>query len=204
MRYSDNIPPSLQRLDRVNTHDMEQFQQYLVPIFCKNHSVIDFFLSSVVFPKQAKEYPQNFSTSGCDLASMKTLVTTWFSGTNDNRYLLPTSIKQQDPVHQLKTNAQVLMYLLQSENDHYLCMHSHDKPCSAQEFLEILVHQELEIRVLLDVGAQMLELQNCDLESHWLKLRQDVSAAIYFDEMDHPTVITHDGMTESFVSSQYN
>ena len=166
--------------------------------------MIDFFLSSVVFPKQAKEYPQKVSTSGWDLARTKTLVTTGFSGTNDNHYLLPTSIKQQDPVHQLKTNAQVLMYLLQSENDHYLCMHSHDKPCSAQEFLEILVHQELEIRVLLDVGAQMLELQNCDLESHWLKLRQDVSAAIYFDETDHLTVITHDGTTELFVSSQYN
>ena len=50
----------------------------------------------------------------------------------------------------------------------------------------------------------MLELQNRDLASHWLKLWRDVSAAIYFDEMDHPTVITHDGMTESFVSSQYN
>ncbi|ETW75526.1 hypothetical protein HETIRDRAFT_423187 [Heterobasidion irregulare TC 32-1] len=128
-----------------------------------------------------------------------------FSGTNDNRYLLPTSIEQRDPVQQLSTNAQVLMYLLQPENDYYCCTHgSDDKPCSATDFLETLVHQMPEIRVLLDVGAQMLELQNRELASHWLSLRTDVSAAVFFDEADHLIVLTLDGMTESFISSPFN
>jgi hypothetical protein len=44
-------------------------------------------------------------------------VTTGFSGTNDNRYLLPTSITQEDPNFVLGTNALVLQYLLRPEND---------------------------------------------------------------------------------------
>ena len=97
------------------------------------------------------------------------------------------------------------MYLLQPENDYYCCTHgSDDKPCSATDFLETLVHQVPEIRVLLDVGAQMLELQNRELASHWLSLRTDVSAAVFFDEADQLIVLTPDGMTESFVSSPFN
>lgn len=82
-------------------------------------------------------------------------MTTGFSGTNDNSLLLPTSITQHDPLDQLRTNAQVLMYLLQPENSRYRCTSNHGQSRSAGEFLKTLVEERPEVRVLLDVGAQV-------------------------------------------------
>jgi hypothetical protein len=132
-------------------------------------------------------------------------LTTGFSGTNDNRYLLPTSITQEDPNFVLGTNALVLQYLLRPENDHYECTEGgNGERESATAFLQRLVNQDPEIRVLLDVGAQVLELRNKDLARHWLSLRPDVPAAIFFDDSDDLTVVTQDGTIEPFISSPYN
>lgn len=201
----DSIPDLLRHLSGVNTHDPEQFRQHLFPLFHCNHAVINFFLAQVVFPKEAKEFPQKLTTSGWDLAEMKQHITTGFSGTNDRRYLLPTSIIQDDPVGQLSTNAKVLTYLLQPENDRYhLCANHKGQLLSAKNFLRLLVNQSPEIRVLLDVGAQMLELQNTELAQHWLSLRPDMSAVIFFGDNDEPAVLTHDGTVEAFISSPFN
>ncbi|EGN92655.1 hypothetical protein SERLA73DRAFT_65475 [Serpula lacrymans var. lacrymans S7.3] len=118
----DDIPEYLRHLSGVNTRSTEQRKKYLVPLFRYNQAIIDYYLANVVFPAQAKEFPRKLATSGWDIAERKVHVMTGFSGTNDNRYLLPTSITQHDPPHQLSTNAKVLNYLLQDENNHYLCI----------------------------------------------------------------------------------
>jgi hypothetical protein len=201
-RNNDLIPEQLRRLSGVNTKDPQQYHDYLFPLFHRNHAVVDFFLSEVVFPKEAKEFPEKLATSGWDLVEKKRHFTTGFSGTNDGRYLLPTSIIQADPVNQLSTNAMVPTYLLQSENDYYLLSHQDGKLPTASSFLRLLVQQTPEIRVLLDVGAQMLELQNADLARYWLGLRSDVPAVIFF-ENDEPFVLMHDGTKEAFISSPF-
>ncbi|OBZ77703.1 hypothetical protein A0H81_01999 [Grifola frondosa] len=160
---------------------------------------------SLLFPKEAKEFPQKQVASGWDIAEKKDHVTTGFSGTNDNRYLLPTSITQRDPPHQLCTNAKVLNYLLRPENSSYICAQDvHGERLSVQKFLELLVQQEPEIRVLLDVGAEMLELQNEGLVARWLELNQNAQAAVYFGYNDQLMVLTRNGTVESFVSSPFN
>ena len=50
----------------------------------------------------------------------------------------------------------------------------------------------------------MLELKNDELARRWLSLRPDVSAAVFFDDLDHLTVLTQDGMIEPFISSPFN
>ncbi|KAH9056880.1 hypothetical protein EDB87DRAFT_1154644 [Lactarius vividus] len=75
---------------------------------------------------------------------------------------------------------------------------------SCSTFLRRLVRQDPEIRVLLDVGAQMLELQNEELARHWLFLVPHISAAIFFDESDHLTVLTQDGTIEPLTTSPIN
>ena len=201
----DQIPEALRQLNGVNTEDDTQVDESLVPLFSRSTRVVDFYLSRVVFPRAAKEFKSKLSTSAWDLVEDKANVTTGFSGTNDNQYLLPTSITQEDPVSQLSTNALVLKYLLQPENDHYECTAgTNGERESAAAFLERLVKQRPEIRVLLDVGAQMLELKNDELARRWLSLRPDVSAAVFFDDLDHLTVLTRDGMTEPFLSSPFN
>ncbi|KAH9019095.1 hypothetical protein EDB84DRAFT_1275959 [Lactarius hengduanensis] len=121
VKFGARIPASLRQVNGVNTKDDTQVDEYLLPLFSRNTRVIDFYLSQVVFPRAAKEFPSKLSTSAWDLVENKSNLTTGFSGTNDNRYLLPTTITQEDPVSQLSTNALVLHYLLQPENNHYEC-----------------------------------------------------------------------------------
>ena len=71
------------------------------------------------------------------------------------------------------------------------------------EFLEILVDQKPEIRVLLDVGAQMLDLKNHELAKAWLAISPNTSAAIYFNEDDERMVLTRDGSTHLLISSPF-
>ncbi|KAI9453949.1 hypothetical protein BJY52DRAFT_1427406 [Lactarius psammicola] len=205
VKFGEGIPTSLRQINSVNTKDDTQVHEHLFPLFSRNTRVIDFYLSHVVFPRAAKEFPSKLSASAWDLVEDTSNVTTGFSGTNDNRYLLPTSITQKDPLNQLSTNALVLRYLLQPENDHYECTEGiNGERESAKAFLRRLIRHEPEIRVLLDVGAQMLELQNEELARHWLSLKPHISAAIFFNESDHLTVLTQDGTIEPLISSPFN
>jgi hypothetical protein len=200
-----DLPEELRQLNGVNTEDKAQVDEFLMPLFSTNKGVVDFYLSQVVFPRAAREFPSKLPTSAWDLVEDKKNVTTGFSGTNDNRYLLPTSINQEDPDFVLGTNALVLRHLLLPENNHYECTEGNNgERESVPTFLERLVSKDPEIRVLLDVGAQMLELQNGELARYWLTLRPDVSAAIFFDDSDHLTVVTPDGTLEPFISSPFN
>jgi hypothetical protein len=200
-----DLPEDLHQLNGVNTEDSIQVDEVFVPLFSRNKGVVDFYLSQVVFPRAAREFPSKLPTSAWDLVQDKTNLTTGFSGTNDNRYLLPTSITQEDPDFVLGTNALVLRHLLLPENDHYECTEGvNGKREAATTFLQRLVNKDPEIRVLLDVGAQMLELQNEQLARHWLSLRPDISAAIFLNDSDHLTVVTQDGTLEPFISSPFN
>jgi hypothetical protein len=200
-----DIPFELRQLNDVNLEDGTQVDVFLVPLFSRNKAVVDFYLSQVVFPQAAREFPWKLPTSSWDLVEYKTNITTGFSGTNDNRYLFPTSITQEDPDFALGTNALVLQHLLLPENDNYECVEGDNRGGkSVIAFLKCLVKQNPEIRVLLDVGAQMLELQNDQLARYWLSLRPDISAAIFFNYADHLTVMTPDGTVESFISSPFS
>ena len=205
VELGQDLPEELRQLNGVNTEDKAQVDEILVPLFSRNKGVVDFYLSQVVFPRAAREFPSKLPTSAWDLVEDKKNLTTGFSGTNDNRYLLPTSIAQEDPDFVLGTNALVLRHLLLSENDHYECTEGDNgERESATAFLERLIKKDPEIRVLLDVGAQMLELQNEALARHWLSLQPDISAAIFFNDSDHLTVVTSDGTIEPFISSPFN
>ena len=199
------IPTALRQLNGVNTEGESQIDELLVPLFSRNKRTVDFYLSQVVFPRAAREFPSKLPTSPWDLVEDMNNVTTGFSGTNDNRYLLPTSITQEDSHLVLSTNALVLQHPLQPENDHYECTEGENGMReSAKAFLKRLVNKDPEIRVLLDVKAQMLELRNNELARLWLTLQPDVSVAIFFDDLDDLTVVTPDGMTEPLISSPFN
>lgn len=175
-----------------------------MPTFSHNIAVSNFFLNQVVFPKEAKTFPYKLTTSSWDVAEGSVHVTTGFSGTNDGRFLMPTSITQLNREKQLSINAHVLSYLLQSENNTYFCLSTGEgNHLTVQEFLAHLTHDYPDVRVLLDVGAQMLELGNQVLAECWLSLCSDVSAAVFFDEMDELMVITRDRIVEPLHSSSY-
>jgi hypothetical protein len=76
------------------------------------------------------------------------------------------------------------------------------EPLPGKEFVK-LINKQPQIRVLLDIGAQMLDLQNKELVQYWLDINQMAKAGIYFDDDDQLMVISRDGTIESFRSSPY-
>ena len=70
------VPECLQTISGVNIRSSEQWNEFLFPLFKQNRATIDFYLSSVVFPKEAKEFPSKLSCSGWDLAEKKERVLT--------------------------------------------------------------------------------------------------------------------------------
>ena len=65
------VPECLQTLSGVNIKSSDQWNELLFPLFKRNRATVDFYLSSVVFPKEAKEFPSKLSCSGWDLAEKK-------------------------------------------------------------------------------------------------------------------------------------
>ena len=198
------MPQFLQEIIGVNPEDEGQFRAHLVPLFSKNYAVINFYLSNVVFPREAKQFPKRLAASAWDLAEEKNLLVTGFSGTNDNRYLLPTSIEQRDPLEQLGTNAKVLSYLLRPGNNHYVAIFGEGHSIGSRDILQRLVSQNPPVRVLLDVGAQMLDMQTTEIVSTWLSLSEDIEAIVFFDDQDKLVIMSQDGIIESFESSQFS
>lgn len=197
----------LNRLNGINLEDRKQWKEIIYPTFNYNKAVIDSYLSGVVFPKEAKEFPHKLSTSGWDVAGWKVHPTTGFSGTNDNRYLLPLSMTRLDTREQLNTNARVLSYLLQKENSYMCTAGPNNERIGVEQLLNILTNHpgSRQIRVLLDVGAQVLELRNREVATRWLELVEDFTAqaAVYFNDNDELTVLTRDGNTEPLMVSAY-
>ncbi|KAF8539120.1 hypothetical protein BDD12DRAFT_883199 [Trichophaea hybrida] len=197
--------PYLKRLNGINLDDKKQWHEVTYPIFRYNKAVIDSYLSDIVFPKQAKEFPHKLSTSGWDVAGSKTHPTTGFSGTNDNRYLLPLSIRQLDTKEQLNTNARVLSYLLQKENSYMRTAGPNEERISVEDLLRTLTKHPGNSQVLLDVGAQVLELRNDEVAKKWLELvpTHSAQAAVYFNDSDELSVLTRDGNTEPLMVSAF-
>ncbi|KAG1816755.1 uncharacterized protein BJ212DRAFT_172723 [Suillus subaureus] len=194
-----SVPESLHHLSGINTESAEQLRD-LQELFACNKAVIDFYLSRVVFPKEAKAFPKKLTCSGWDLAQEKRHLTTGFSGTNDNRCLLPSSIIQHDLDYQRSTNARVLAFLLRPENNYYTCIPPGQK---VSHFINALIAQTPEVRVLLDVGAQMLELKNQELAETWLRVKRDAQAAVFVNDDDEIVVVSRNGTVEPLVSSPF-
>jgi hypothetical protein len=76
VRECPAVPEGLQTLSGVNIKSSEQWDVFLLPLFKRNRATVDFYLSSVVFPKEAKEFPSKLSCSGWDLAEKKERVLT--------------------------------------------------------------------------------------------------------------------------------
>ncbi|KAF8121453.1 hypothetical protein EV363DRAFT_1364433 [Boletus edulis] len=202
---SVSLPNPLRKLSGVNIRSLEQWVR-LVPLFSRNKRAIDLYLSNVVFAKHANEFPRGVSASNWDIAEQRNHLVTGLMGTNDGQYLLPTSIVQKDPnhLHQTGTNARVLAYLLQPENSSYMVTTDENgERWTMLKLLKTVVSQKPQIRVLLDVGAQILDFSNLQLAKAWLDCvpATETTGAIYFSENDELMVLARNGTTQPLSSS---
>ena len=227
MESAKSIPTSLRSWNAINLDDEFQTQE-LWKHLRHNMVMIDYYLNNFVFPRHAKQFQRKLQASGWDIPlfstssaprsdnrngpsaprsgvanfSPKNPLTTGFSGTNDNRTMLPLSIQQADLARLSHTNAEVLTYLLQRRNRRYVkCATTHGKRLSEREFLRNL--SERKIRMLIDAGAQILEMTNLELVQAWLLEDTQAQAAVYFDKFDKPWVTHRDGRLQPLFASPY-
>ena len=200
------LPDCLRTWTAINLEDDHQCEYILFPILRFSKTLGDYFLNSVVFPQEGKEFDEKLSTSGWDIPSSPGAknLTTGFSGTNDNRFLLPLTISQQDLPELQHTSGKVLDYVTRPENlRYYYARDGDNQQMSAEHLLQYISNVEPTIRVLIDVGAQVLDKCNSDVVKDWLQLIADVDAGVYFDEDDNIMVLARDREPESLAMSSF-
>ncbi|KAJ0427087.1 hypothetical protein BJY00DRAFT_320561 [Aspergillus carlsbadensis] len=115
-------------------------------------------------------------------------ITTGFSGTNDNRRLLPLTIEQCDLQSLSHTNAEVLTYLLQPRNRGYrVTADQKGRRLSEVDLLKSL--HIAKIRILIDAGAFIMEMNNFTVAWTWLQEDWEAHGAVYFSEDNKPWVV---------------
>ncbi|KAI3342590.1 hypothetical protein F4824DRAFT_113897 [Ustulina deusta] len=206
IKDAPHMPASFRQLDGINQKDRPQCINDVFPYLKYGKSVIDYFLGHIVFPKQVKEFPYKLSASGWDIGKTKAHYITGFSGTNDSRKLLPIDVKHIDLPSQRHTNALVLEYLLQPENSVVLlCAQSDSSMTDSERIIDTVVKLERPTRVILDVGAQILELDNQEVAQTWLQMVTDTKtqAAVFVNDNDELSVIDRQGRLELLQTSSY-
>ncbi|WDK20879.1 hypothetical protein CGRA01v4_12168 [Colletotrichum graminicola] len=221
---SDDFPDSLRAWNSINVDD----SLHLADIWRAlryNVAAIDYFMNNFVFPQHAKQFKVKLQSNGWDIplfsvhgneqlsgsqdcqgiaseTSLPSALTTGFSGTNDNRTMLPLTIKQEDLPGLSHTNAEVLTYLL----------HARSRECrkivgprGARASESDLLHElnRREIKILIDAGAQILEMDNETLAKQWLTVDQSALAALFFDKSNKPTIIQRSGRITPLLGSPY-
>lgn len=201
-----SLPESLLDWRAINLEDEHQCYDVLFPALRFSKKLADYFLNSVVFPQEGKEFDEKLSTSGWDIPSRPGAenISTGFSGTNDNRFLLPLTISQQDLPELQHTSGKVLDYVTRPENLRYYCARDENgQQMSAEHLLQYISNVEPHIRVLIDVGAQVLDKCNQDVVKDWMQLNTDADAGVFFDEEDNIMVLARGFEAESLATSSF-
>ena len=85
------VPDALRHISGINTESSEQWRDLLVPMFSYNKATINFYLSQVVFPREAQEFSFKLSCSSWDLAEEMTHVVTGEYALHYRTFLEPVS-----------------------------------------------------------------------------------------------------------------
>lgn len=181
----DTLPAGLRHWNVINCDDDGQVEELYTHLRL-DRNVLNSYLNIWVFPLYAKQFGLKLSASAWDLpnfvrprgSELPRARSTGFSGTNDNKSLLPLTIHQDDLPSLVQTNAEVLSYLLQPRNRHYYCAAYHGTRMTEEELLKKL-HRE-KIMILIDAGAYILELSNQALVSRWLDIHTEAKAGVFF------------------------
>ena len=201
-----SLPDSLKEWNSINVDDLAQLAEIWKHLRV-NSTIINYFLNNFVFPKHAKQFQVKLQASGWDIPLLADggsngNITTGFSGTNDSRGMLPLTISQQDLPGLAHTNAEVLTYLLQPRNREYvLAADNHGRHLPEIYLLHSIKNRG--IRVLIDAGAQILEMDNKTLANAWLGIDYEASAAIYFDQENKPWVLYRQGHSLPLLASPF-
>jgi hypothetical protein len=189
-----DLPAILQDWEAINTDDETQIST-LWGVMKYDIGAINYWLNHFCFPRHAKQFSMKMQTSAWDLlhdsfktSKQSTALTTGFSGTNDIRNLLPLTITQHDLPSLVHTSAEVLSYLLQPRNQGYVVLSDQRGRRLSEEGVLVRL-KNMGIHVLIDAGANILEMTNKQVAAMWLQIDTQAPAAVYFDEANKPFVL---------------
>jgi hypothetical protein len=159
----NKIVASVKSYTGINLDDYNQKTKQLFPMLRKAKIVIDFWLSTFVYPKESKQFPGKMTCTTLDLSSQThRLLTTGLSGTNDSSKLFPSTIQQNDLDELQDTNRKLEGVLSREENESYVSLPPSGEMSSTTAMSEFIIKSLVNnnIKILLDCGALMLEMSN--------------------------------------------
>ncbi|KAJ6785676.1 hypothetical protein PWT90_00969 [Aphanocladium album] len=202
-----NLPEAFKLIQGINLRDRVQCTSSIFPHLRYSKGAIDYYLSRMVFQPACQEFPHKLSASGWDLGKTKSNPTTGFSGTNDSRYVLPLGMKQLALAEQNHTNALVLNNLLRPENSvATMPVDMTGTTFDSESLLSLLLAKSSKPRVILDVGAQVIDRTNVEMARAWLSRYdsdENTQAAIFFSDSDELMVLDKSGQIEELQTSPF-
>eukprot|EP00854_Cymbomonas_tetramitiformis_P005609 gene5609-6794_t len=188
----------LESYEAVNLKDDTLFRTKIYPAFRRHVCVINFWLFKTVYPSEAKQFPHTITYGTWELCPAQTqlvqAVTTGFSGTDDQQFVLPLTIRQRNLPELWHTGGAQLRCVAMPENDNYFAL---DGDNSAEELLERITAGDFlrkypKLNVVLDPGALILQFSNAEFARRWLERRPDMQAAVFYDQSNVQRVLTRE------------
>ena len=206
-RPREHLDPSILVYSSLNLADSCQKHNHLYPAMRMVPMAIDYWLCKHLFPREAKEFQYKLSTSAWDLCTLNDNLTTGFSGTNDSRILLPTSMSYHEVAELSGTSGRVLANLLSQSTARgkkhccYEWLPFGDETNTELNILACAIRNGCS--VLLDVGALILKLSNQQVAAEWLKM-SNVEAAVFVNNNNELVVLERaSGLVAPFETSIY-
>lgn len=189
---SSALPVNLYHWNLINMEDEMQINELWMHLrFTRN--VVNHYVNNFVFPLYAKQFGVKLQASAWDIPLYhgdpdgSPPQTTGFSGTNDNKVMLPLTIRQNELSGLQQTNAEVLTYLLEDRNRAYEIAERNGKRLCEIDLLSRMEYKR--IRILIDAGAYILEMENIDVVKKWLEIDTQAKAGLYFDKNNRAMIL---------------
>ena len=176
------------QLDSVHKIDLSNPRMFdlMYKFFGYNTKTIHFWLSNVVLPLETMVFPRRLVANAWNLADNARQNVLGFSGTNDNKLLVPLQLNQTTPaIAQLAaTNGMMLAIFLR--NSKVNCLNKNVNISDEVLSLAIDMHG---CSALIDAGALMAGLSNLEVAdkiSFKLKaMDSELKGVVYFDDRSH-------------------
>lgn len=165
--------------------------QLMHEVYRYNMAVIDFWLDISVFPRETMQFPRRLAANAFNLADNKQGNIVGFSGTKDNKRLLPLQVRQQVPNLQsvFATDGKMLHLVL--SNEQVICLDD-TMPLSSSVLQLAMKHKA---NALIDTGATMAGLSNQQVALQVLELlqneedRADLLGVVYFNKIQRTWMV---------------
>eukprot|EP01062_Namystynia_karyoxenos_P024711 TRINITY_DN19664_c0_g1_i3.p1 TRINITY_DN19664_c0_g1~~TRINITY_DN19664_c0_g1_i3.p1 ORF type:complete len:963 (+),score=233.47 TRINITY_DN19664_c0_g1_i3:93-2891(+) len=186
----------LRKLERVDIED-HRCRTALHRCFSRNTECVNFFLHAVVFPKEAVQFPENLICNAWHLSDGGRV--RGFSGTNDNRPVLPSFVEQGEIESLKETNGKLVDLFTDPGKGNTRCeLAQSDDP---DEVMEHIIASDAS--VLLDAGACIVGKTNRQVVDYVLNrtTSERFQGALFFSEAGRPAVLDRIGGCHSVASS---